>query len=30
MIHIGTRQVETERLSLRRFTLEDAADAFDN
>lgn len=30
MTHIGTRQVETERLILRRFTLEDAADAFNN
>lgn len=28
MIHIGTRQIETERLILRRFNMEDVADAF--
>ena len=28
MVHIGTRQIETERLILRRFTLEDVDDAF--
>lgn len=28
MVHIGTRQIETERLILRRFTMEDVGDAF--
>ncbi|MDO8685319.1 MAG: GNAT family N-acetyltransferase [Clostridiales bacterium] len=28
MVHIGTRQIETERLILRRFTIEDVDDAF--
>ena len=28
MAHIGTRQIETERLILRRFALEDVDDAF--
>lgn len=28
MVHIGTRQIETERLILRRFTMTDVDDAF--
>lgn len=28
MVHIGTRQIETERLILRRFTIADVVDAF--
>ena len=28
MVHIGTRQIETELLILRRFTMEDVGDAF--
>jgi len=28
MNHIGTQRIETERLILRRFMIEDVADAF--
>ena len=30
MNHLGTKRIETPRLALRRFTLEDAQPMFDN
>lgn len=30
MIHLGTKELQTERLTLRKFTLNDATDAFKN
>lgn len=30
MNHIGTKQIETDRLILRRFTVDDVADAYNN